>query len=322
MGCPSPKQPPTNSQGIEFELEPHGYSGEVIPVNGTVSYRCKGGKKFKANLSQVEVSASCVLGEDWSEPDDWGTCVETIRCNAPPSKPDSGSNLITSYGARFGPVCEELQEGSGNLKELGRELDESGNCPKVRTRITGTEGVTEWTISVVGQTKNSNHGVNEIFLRVEMTSPPLQFMGDPGNPLVTVTPTNNSNIFGVHLDVTGSKDDGTTKKFKVIALPDTRYTTLCIDEMVCSKCDSGAATCKSFFHASETDKLATDNFVKTSQSHNVNRYNFGATAEQECGAGRKFHYPNGTQVERVQIRCGWDKGWSPRSVDMPQCGCK
>ena len=97
-----------------------------------------------------------------------------MRCNAPPSKPDSGSNLITSYGARYGPVCEELQEGnSGNLKELGRELDESGDCPEVRTRITGTEGVTEWTISVVGQTRD---GLNEIFLRVEMTSPPLQFM--------------------------------------------------------------------------------------------------------------------------------------------------
>ena len=42
--------------------------------------------------------------------------------------------------------------------------------------------------------------------------------GDPTDPLVTVTPTNNSNVFGVHLDVTGSTEGGTAKKFKECSL--------------------------------------------------------------------------------------------------------
>ena len=78
---------------------------------------------------------------------------------------------MTSYGARFGTICEELEEGQGNLGELGRVLS-LDSCPNVRTRITGTEGVTEWTISVIAR----KHAVNEVFLRMEMTSPPLQFM--------------------------------------------------------------------------------------------------------------------------------------------------
>ena len=133
-------------------------------------------------------------------------------CTAPPSPPDSGSTLMTSSGARYGPDCREVQ---------AVRLDPD-NCPGVTTLITSTERVTEWTFS-------SGIGVNEIFLRLEMTSPPLEFMvqyrivilsnsnfgtypfqGDPTDPLVKVTATNNSNIYGVHLDVSGSR----TKKFK------------------------------------------------------------------------------------------------------------
>ena len=65
---------------------------------------------------------------------------------------------------------------------------------------------------------------------------------------------------------------------KVIALPDTRFTSLCIEKMVCSKCESGMDACKSYFHASERDKLARANFVKSKQ--HPNQYNFGAIAEQ------------------------------------------
>ena len=49
----------------------------MIPVNGTVRYRCKGGMKFRGNLSQSEVSATCVKGDEWVEPEEWGTCVES-----------------------------------------------------------------------------------------------------------------------------------------------------------------------------------------------------------------------------------------------------
>ena len=95
-----------------------------------------------------------------------------IRCVDTPAKPDSGSKLITSYGARYGPVCKELQTVPGPHGELGAVLGNSGNCQSVRTRITGIDGVTEWTISVI----SDKNPVDEVFLRIDMTSPPLQFM--------------------------------------------------------------------------------------------------------------------------------------------------
>ena len=68
---------------------------------------------------------------------------------------------------------------------------------------------------------------------------------------------------------------------KVIALPDTRYTSLCIEKMVCSKCDSGVDACKNYFHAFHRNMLASYNFVRNSHSHNdLERYKFGAIAEQ------------------------------------------
>ena len=77
VGCPSPKQPPPNSN-----LEPFGYPvGEMIPVDGTVRYRCRGGMRFRGNLSQSEVGATCVKGDEWVEPEEWGTCMESESVN-------------------------------------------------------------------------------------------------------------------------------------------------------------------------------------------------------------------------------------------------
>ena len=104
----------------------------------------------------------------------------------------------------------------------------------------------------------------------------------------------------------------------MIALPDTRYTSLCIERMLCSQCDSGVETCKNFFHEAERDKLAKDDFIQDALPSQTQ--NFGAVHEHECGPGRKFIYPNGTQVDKVQIRCGWDEEWLPSSGDRPQCG--
>ena len=99
--------------------------------------------------------------------------LAAIKCNPPPAKPESGSNLITSYGARYGPVCQELREGSGPSKELGRFFD-SENCPGIRMRLTGTSGVYEWTFSILPDSRNGQ--TKDIFMRLEMTSPPLELM--------------------------------------------------------------------------------------------------------------------------------------------------
>ena len=49
------------------------------------------------------------------------------------------------------------------------------NCPGIRTRLTGTSGVNEWTISVLADSSKSDE-TKEVFMRLEMTSPPLEFM--------------------------------------------------------------------------------------------------------------------------------------------------
>ena len=55
---------------------------------------------------------------------------------------------------------------------------------------------------------------------------------------MTVTPTNNSNVFGVHIRVAPSFESAESKTFDLIALFDVeRYGALCIDSVpMCSKC--------------------------------------------------------------------------------------
>ena len=65
-------QPPSDSG-----LEMHNSSVDIINRGDSVSYRCKGGKKFESDLARVEVNATCILGDKWHEPGDWGKCVES-----------------------------------------------------------------------------------------------------------------------------------------------------------------------------------------------------------------------------------------------------
>ena len=41
-------------------------------------------------------------------------------------------------------------------------------------RLTGTSGVYEWTFSILPDSRNGQ--TKDIFMRLEMTSPPLEFM--------------------------------------------------------------------------------------------------------------------------------------------------
>ena len=71
----------------------------------------------------------------------------------------------------------------------------------------------------------------------------------------------------------------------MIALPDTEYSSLCIEKTACWKCDLSLDACKSFsqgqsFHSFHTDKLRRENFVDNQ------KYKFGAVSEQVRVNGR------------------------------------
>ena len=53
------------------------WDGDIIPINRTLSFGCKNGRRFEEDLDRRTVSATCVGGTDWIEPDDWGRCVES-----------------------------------------------------------------------------------------------------------------------------------------------------------------------------------------------------------------------------------------------------
>jgi hypothetical protein len=55
------------------------YDGNIIEMNTSLSYHCMDGKKFQSNFTQATVEATCILGMDWTEPADWGTCVDRER---------------------------------------------------------------------------------------------------------------------------------------------------------------------------------------------------------------------------------------------------
>ena len=65
----------------------------------------------------------------------------------------------------------------------------------------------------------------------------------------------------------------------MIALPNTEYSSLCIEELSCWKCDLSIDACRSFsqgqsFHSFYIDKLKRENFVDNE------KYKFGAVSEQ------------------------------------------
>ena len=70
--CPHPVEPPKGSP-----LEVLDWDGDIIPINRTLSFGCKNGKRFEVDLERKSVEATCVGGVDWIEPDDWGRCVES-----------------------------------------------------------------------------------------------------------------------------------------------------------------------------------------------------------------------------------------------------
>ena len=81
-------QPPSDS-GLEMQNS----SVYIINRDDSVTYRCRGGKKFESDLSKVNVSATCILGDDWEEPGDWGKCVESESdCLSPLMSAISTSN--------------------------------------------------------------------------------------------------------------------------------------------------------------------------------------------------------------------------------------
>ena len=72
---------------------------------------------------------------------------------------------------------------------------------------------------------------------------------------------------------------------KVIALPNTEYSSLCIEELSCRKCDLSLDACKSYsqgqsFHSFHRAKLETENFLDNQ------KYKFGAVSEQVRFNGR------------------------------------
>ena len=70
--CPYPVEPPEDSH-----LEVLDWDGGIIAIGRTLSFGCKNGKRFEADPEQRSVEATCVGGSDWTEPDEWGRCVES-----------------------------------------------------------------------------------------------------------------------------------------------------------------------------------------------------------------------------------------------------
>ncbi len=148
----------------------------------------------------------------------------------------------------------------------------------------------------------------QFFFTVELSSPPRLFAVTNEN--LTVVKTNNSNVFGVHINHYSGGSSVLYELYSLFTAAD--YGSLCFEAINCTKCDACAAD----FRSAEEHRLAAETF------HTADgRYRYGSVAEHACEFGKEFNLSDGSLTAKLSYQCHWNGSWLPAQDTAAKCTC-
>jgi hypothetical protein len=100
FACPYPAPPPNDTN-----IAPLNYTGKMIARNASLIYGCTDGKKFEQDFDLDHVTAMCVIGYNWTEPDNWGNCVDSTLKLTRHNDIHNDMNTVMFSSARSHPLC-------------------------------------------------------------------------------------------------------------------------------------------------------------------------------------------------------------------------
>ena len=138
------------------------WNGNLADFNTTLKYKCADGLKFADSLEQTFVEVTCLPGNNWTVPEDWGTCVESKEvlvkrqgistlflipakyCPEPPGSDDVTLDLLNSgtyYNNSFHTIKTPI-----SLKVLG--------CDGLHFRVQRVKGNSKFSFETKAGTAN------------------------------------------------------------------------------------------------------------------------------------------------------------------------